>query len=117
MSLRNILLLVKNCQQTANFYKAVVKDINIIHETPTFIEMNTAKPSVPIIIKEATVASQLAVGYSPFLTFEVTDMDQSITQALSNGGMLDGPIRYPAQGKVPSSLSLILLCSIVVMIY
>lgn len=44
--------------------------------------------------------AQLTTGYSPWLTFEVADMDQTITKAMQSGAHLDGPIQYPAHGKV-----------------
>lgn len=39
-------------------------------------------------------------GYSPFLHFDVDDMDTTIVRCLSLGATLDGPIKYPAHGKV-----------------
>lgn len=44
--------------------------------------------------------SQLSTGYSPVLTMEVTDMDQTVAACAQAGGHLDGPIQYPAYGKV-----------------
>lgn len=40
------------------------------------------------------------MGYSPFLQFTVQDMDSTLPRLLSMGGMLDGPIKYPVEGKV-----------------
>ena len=39
-------------------------------------------------------------GYSPFLQFDIEDMDSTIVRLLSMGAHLDGPIKYPAHGKV-----------------
>ena len=44
-------------------------------------------------------------GYSPFLHFDVDDMDTTIVRCLSLGATLDGPIKYPAHGKVCTSPS------------
>ena len=44
--------------------------------------------------------SQLSIGYSPWITFEVAAMDQAVTAAVQAGAHLDGPIQYPAHGKV-----------------
>lgn len=44
--------------------------------------------------------SQLGVGYSPFLNFDVDDMDTTVAQCVQMGANLDGPIQYPAHGKV-----------------
>jgi predicted enzyme related to lactoylglutathione lyase len=44
--------------------------------------------------------SQVATGYSPILQFQTTDMDRTIAKCVQLGGHLDGPIQYPAHGKV-----------------
>lgn len=44
--------------------------------------------------------SQLSNGYSPMLSFEVADMDTTISKCAQLGAHLDGPIQYPAHGKV-----------------
>lgn len=44
--------------------------------------------------------SQLSIGYSPWITFEVAAMDQTVAAAVQAGAHLDGPIQYPAHGKV-----------------
>ena len=44
--------------------------------------------------------SQLSIGYSPWITFEVAAMDQTVSAAVQAGAHLDGPIQYPAHGKV-----------------
>lgn len=44
--------------------------------------------------------AQLSVGYSPMLSFEVVDMDSTIAKCAQMGAHLDGPIQYPAHGKV-----------------
>ncbi len=40
------------------------------------------------------------LGYSPFLCFDVQDMDATVVRLLQLGASLDGPIKYPAYGKV-----------------
>lgn len=42
----------------------------------------------------------LGVGYSPFLNFDVDDMDSTVARCVQMGAHLDGPIQYPAHGKV-----------------
>ncbi|KAL9180088.1 hypothetical protein ACHAXT_008058 [Thalassiosira profunda] len=39
-------------------------------------------------------------GYSPFLNFDVDDMDMTVARCVQMGANLDGPIQYPAHGKV-----------------
>lgn len=51
-------------------------------------------------IKAVESEAQLSVGYSPFLSFDVDDMDGAVARCAQLGGKLDGPIQYPAHGKV-----------------
>lgn len=44
--------------------------------------------------------AQLSTAYSPLLTLQVQDMDDKIAAAAQAGAHLDGPIQYPAYGKV-----------------
>ncbi len=39
-------------------------------------------------------------GYTPFLSFEVVDLQDTVQRLLQMGATLDGPIRYPPRGKV-----------------
>lgn len=39
-------------------------------------------------------------GYSPFICFDVADMDSTIVRLLQLGASLDGPLKYPAYGKL-----------------
>jgi uncharacterized glyoxalase superfamily protein PhnB len=38
--------------------------------------------------------------YSSYLSFDVTDLDSTITKLLSMGAELDGPIKHEIHGKV-----------------
>ena len=49
-------------------------------------------------------AATLCTGYSPVLTFEITNMDDTITQALTRGAFLDGSMKYMAVGKVHQNI-------------
>ena len=44
--------------------------------------------------------AELSVGYTPFICFDVKNMDETVTRCLQMGAQLDGPIQYPAHGKV-----------------
>ena len=39
-------------------------------------------------------------GYTPFLSFQVADLQQTVSNMLHLGATLDGAIKYPASGKV-----------------
>jgi catechol 2,3-dioxygenase-like lactoylglutathione lyase family enzyme len=51
-------------------------------------------------IQSCESEAPLAVGYSPFLNFDVDDMDSTVARCVQMGANLDGPIQYPAHGKV-----------------
>ncbi|KAI9914566.1 hypothetical protein PsorP6_008094 [Peronosclerospora sorghi] len=39
-------------------------------------------------------------GYSPFLNFDIPDLsDDAVPRLLMMGAIMDGPIKYPANGK------------------
>ena len=42
----------------------------------------------------------MSSGYNQILQFEVTDLDSTIARCAQLGAHLDGPIVYPAHGKV-----------------
>ena len=46
-----------------------------------------------------------STGYSPMLSFDVVDLQDTITRLISMGAHLDGPIRYPTFGKVSETSS------------
>ena len=56
--------------------------------------------SLSICLRAATSESQVTTGYSPLLQFQVENMDQVIAKCVQLGGNLDGPIQYPAHGKI-----------------
>uniref|UniRef100_M4BI01 Uncharacterized protein n=1 Tax=Hyaloperonospora arabidopsidis (strain Emoy2) TaxID=559515 RepID=M4BI01_HYAAE len=39
-------------------------------------------------------------GYSPFLNFDISDLSDAVPRLLMLGAIMDGPIKYPAHGKV-----------------
>ena len=48
------------------------------------------------LCSEAEVSS----GYSPFVSFDVDDMDTLVPSLLGLGAVLDGPVQYDTLGKV-----------------
>ena len=58
-------------------------------------------PPFPLLaIKHAEGAAQATAGHSPFLAFEVRDLQASVEACLRAGGRLDGAIRHGvARGK------------------
>ena len=42
----------------------------------------------------------MSSGYSPFVSFDVDDMDTLVPSLLGLGAVLDGPVQYDTLGKV-----------------
>jgi hypothetical protein len=101
MSLRSIIMTVKQPSVTAEFLKSVV-GLTQNYQTESMVELNS--PSIssgpPIIIKASSNVATLATGYSPILNFDIANMETSITKAIELGGMLDGTIKYKSFGKI-----------------
>jgi hypothetical protein len=45
-------------------------------------------------------------GYTPFLNFDIQDLSDAVPRLLMLGATMDGPIKYPAHGKVGALQSL-----------
>lgn len=63
-------------------------------------DVTEAEPSFRLTIKSVESEAHLSTGYGPILTFDVDDMDMTVARCAQMGGKLDGPIQYPAHGKV-----------------
>lgn len=99
--LSRLVLLVRGTEGVSSavyfYHKAV--GLSIVRATDEWAEL-TAGPGVTLHIKAAHTEQQLSVGYSPWITFEVDNMDQTVAACAQAGGALDGPIQYPAYGKI-----------------
>jgi predicted enzyme related to lactoylglutathione lyase len=80
--------------------------LSVVRATDDWCELASAEhgngggAGVAISLQAVTSEAQLSKGYSPLLNFEVQDMDTTIAKCVQLGGHLDGPIQYPAHGKV-----------------
>ena len=43
-------------------------------------------------------------GYTPFLSFQVQDLQDSLQNLLQHGAVMDGPVKYSDQGEVTGTL-------------
>ena len=72
--------------------------------TPTSTTTNNPseqqQQSLSICLRAVTSEAQVTTGYSPLLQFQVENMDDVIAKCVQLGGNLDGPIQYPAHGKI-----------------
>mmetsp|Transcript_15868 Transcript_15868/g.29952 ORF Transcript_15868/g.29952 Transcript_15868/m.29952 type:complete len:148 (-) Transcript_15868:106-549(-) len=111
------LLMVRGSQgvaQSVNFYQSAL-GMTVLRHTDDWAELvcgmassasadtdptTTAAANFRLSIKSVESEAHLSVGYSPFLSFDVDDMDQTVARCAQMGAHLDGPIQYPAHGKV-----------------
>jgi catechol 2,3-dioxygenase-like lactoylglutathione lyase family enzyme len=63
-------------------------------------EQQQQHQSLSICLRAVTSEAQVTTGYSPLLQFQVDNMDDVIAKCVQLGGNLDGPIQYPAHGKI-----------------
>lgn len=102
--LSRIVLMVRGAQGLASateFYHRAI-GLPVLRATDEWAEL-AAAPHVTLHLlatNDHSGEAPLSTGYSPLLTFEVTNMDERIAACAQAGGHLDGPIQYPAHGKV-----------------
>jgi predicted enzyme related to lactoylglutathione lyase len=100
MALRNIVLTVKNSQATATFFAEAI-GMRVQHKNDNSVELSQRDGmGPPIIVMQAQSAATLSGGYSPLLNFDIDNMDSTVTKAINQGAILDGPIKYAAYGKI-----------------
>ena len=73
--------------------------LRVARHTDEWAELRCGK-GFCVSLQAVSAEPQLSTGYSPLLSFEVQDMDGTIVKCMERGAHLDGPIQYPAHGKV-----------------
>ena len=97
--LKNVMLLIKDVPKSATFYKeALGCRVNFVNEHWAELESGHIKIALNRVEGEAPATT----GYSPFLCFNVEQMDKVIYKCIEMGASLDGPIKYPSHGKIAS---------------
>ena len=111
--LSRIVLLVRSgtVPASVNFYHHAL-GLPILRVTEEWAELSmsttsndtTKNPHDGVVLSLQAVSigqeSQLCVGYTPWITFTVSNLDTTITSCVQQGAHLDGPIQYPAHGKI-----------------
>ncbi|CAM9786782.1 unnamed protein product [Phaeothamnion confervicola] len=99
---RNIILMLRDVSRATGFYGEHGLGLILRHSSDALAEFETG--GTPLILKAASPGNEAvcSVGYSPLLCFDVADMESTVQRCLQMGAHLDGPIKYPAYGKVAS---------------
>nr|CCA15665.1 hypothetical protein PITG_11022 [Albugo laibachii Nc14]CCA16271.1 hypothetical protein PITG_11022 [Albugo laibachii Nc14] len=100
MQLRQLLIISRDLTRSTRFFQSGL-GLPLIKATESFAEFDT-KSGVPLCIKLAQNEAVCSTGYSPFLNFNIDNMDDLIPRLLTMGATMDGPIKYPAHGKIAS---------------
>lgn len=104
-SISRLSRVVLNVRGTPGIEKAVqfyheALGLPVLRVTDDWAELQIAE-TVHLSLQSITVdEAQLSTGYSPILTFTVSNLDERITKCIQLGAHLDGPLQYPAHGKV-----------------
>lgn len=83
-----------------NFYHNAL-GLTVVRHTDEFAEL-TCHKQFSLNLQAVSNEAQLCTAYSPLLTFEVDEMNTVVQTCVQMGAHLDGPIQYPAHGKVAS---------------
>ena len=111
--LSRVVLMVRSGQGLAKaleFYSSGL-GLTVVRATDEWADLRTTPasasgsnpqqhPSLSISLRAVTSEAQVTTGYSPLLQFQVENMDEVIARCVQLGGNLDGPIQYPAHGKI-----------------
>ncbi|ETO78922.1 hypothetical protein F444_06274 [Phytophthora nicotianae P1976] len=96
--LRQLMVLSRDLARSKQFYQEGL-GLKLLRSSDTYAEFDI-KAGVPLCIKLAQSEAACSSGYSPFLNFDIPDLSDAVPRLLMLGAIMDGPIKYPAHGKV-----------------
>ncbi|DBA69576.1 hypothetical protein WJX79_010726 [Trebouxia sp. C0005] len=95
--LRQVLLLQRDVPKATRFYQEGL-GLRVKVLTERWAELEAG--STTLALKAVEGEAYCTTGYTPFLSFSVVDLQQTVSNMLQLGATLDGPIKYPGNGKV-----------------
>ncbi|KAK3268908.1 hypothetical protein CYMTET_22617 [Cymbomonas tetramitiformis] len=93
------MLLQRDVPKAVRFYSEGL-GLKVNFFTQEWAELQSGQTK--LALKAAQGEAYCTAGYTPFLSFNVADLDSTVTKLLTLGAQLDGPIKYPTHGKVAS---------------
>ncbi|CAI5710333.1 unnamed protein product [Hyaloperonospora brassicae] len=96
--LRHVMVLTRDLARSTHFYQEGL-GLKLLCSSDTFAEFDT-QTGVPLCVKLAQSEAACSSGYSPFLNFVIPELSDAVPRLLMLGAIMDGPIKYPAHGKV-----------------
>lgn len=90
--------MLKDLPAGIKFYGQKGLGLTLARSSSNTAEFDTG--GAPLVLKAVEGEAMRTTGYSPFICFDVADMDSTIVRLLQLGASLDGPLKYPAYGKL-----------------
>jgi len=85
--------------KTTQFFNSSLA-LPVVRTTDNFAELRCARSGVNLTLQATEDETQLSSSYSPIMTFEVPEMDETIAAAVTAGGIMDGPVKFKEFGRV-----------------
>ena len=104
LSLTDFFASPSECQQTEDFRHANVgceiAQLDIERHGLLALPLSAGKGAdAGLALKAGSGEAQCTAGYSPFLAFQVPDLQAAVERLLGLGARLDGAIKYGPHGK------------------
>jgi len=96
--LRQTLVLVRNVFNSVAFFGPEGVGLNVLSASEMYAELEASEHTI-LAFKQVYRESDLCKGYSPFLCFDVDDVDGLIPSLVMKGGSLDGAVKHESEGK------------------
>ncbi|KAK9807234.1 hypothetical protein WJX73_000177 [Symbiochloris irregularis] len=94
-ALRHVLLLQRDVPKAATFYsRGLGLKVKVLTERWAELEAGSTTLALKAVDGEACCS----VGYSPFLTFTVKELQTTLTQLLQLGSTMDGGVQHLPRG-------------------
>jgi hypothetical protein len=96
--LRQTLLLVRNVANSVDFFGPQGLGLRLLSASDKYAELEATDTTI-LALREVMRESELTKGYSPFLCFDVDDVDMLVPGLIMKGAHLDGGIKHEPEGK------------------
>lgn len=96
--LRQLLILVRDVPRSIHFYGPGGLGLPLLEGSSSdYAELESGESVLGL--RRAQKEAELCKGYSPFLCFDVQDVDELVSNLVSKGAVLDGGVKREADGK------------------
>ena len=99
MRVRHLLLFTRDMDRSLRFWARL--GLQTEGSSQQYAELKTLD-GLTLALRHSDSEAHHSCGYSAQLHCDIVDMDSALPQLVALGGALDGPVKYPAFGKVAS---------------